>query len=103
MVKVYAISLTVGVIGLLVVILGGALAENLGRRESDPGRMIGRTGRAVIGGLVGFGMAGMSAEFSSLDFGWQIALLLAIVGAVAGALWAWFASKGEAGSDAGPV
>lgn len=103
MVKFYSIALALGVIGLLVVILGGAFAENLGREERDPGRRMGGGGRAVIGGLVGFGMAGLSAEFSTLDLSWQTALLVAIVGSVAGALWAWYASRRESGSDAGPV
>jgi hypothetical protein len=48
-------------------------------------------------------MAGLSAEFSTLDLTWQVALLIAVVGAAAGALWAWYASRNESGSDAGPV
>ena len=103
MVKFYSIALALGVIGLIVVILGGAMAENVNREESDPGRRIGSGGRAAIGALVGFGMAGLSAEFSTLDLSWQIALLIAVVGAAAGALWAWYASRHESGSDAGPV
>ncbi len=103
MVKVYSIALALGVIGLIVVILGGAFAENVDREEKDPGRRIGSGGRAAIGALVGFGMAGLSAEFSTLDFTWQVALLIAVVGAAAGALWAWYASRHQSGSDAGPV
>ena len=103
MVKVYSIALALGVIGLIVVILGGAFAENVDREEKDPGRRIGSEGRAAIGALVGFGMAGLSAEFSTLDFTWQVALLIAVVGAAAGALWAWYASRQQSGSDAGPV
>jgi glucose uptake protein GlcU len=103
MVKFYSIALALGVIGLVVVILGGAFAENVDREERDPGRQIGRGGRAAIGALVGFGMAGLSAEFSTLDLTWQIALLVAAVGAVAGAFWAWYASRDQSGSDAGPV
>jgi len=102
MVKVYSVALAIGVVGLIVVILGGAFAENLGRTERDPGRTIGGAGRAAIGGLVGFGMAGLSAEFSSFDLSWPMALLVAVVGAGAGAVWAWYASKGS-GSDADPV
>jgi hypothetical protein len=103
MVKVYSISLALGVIGLLVVIIGGAFAESMGRPERDPGRLVGGPGRAVIGAVVGFGMAGLSAEFSIFDLSWQIALLVAIVGAGAGAVWSWYASSRESGSDAGPV
>lgn len=103
MVKFYSIALALGVIGLIVVILGGAFAENVDREEKDPGRRIGSGGRAAIGALIGFGMAGLSAEFSTLDLSWQVALLIAVVGAAAGALWAWYASRHESGSDAGPV
>jgi hypothetical protein len=104
MVKVYSISLAVGLIGLVIVIVGGALAENLGRTGSDPGRVIGVVGRTVIGALVGFGMAGLSAELSTLDLGWQTALVVAAIGGVAGAFWARYASRGgESESDAGPV
>ncbi len=90
MVKVYAVALVIGVVGLLVIILGGSLVENLGRQGADPGKKLGRPGRAVIGGLVGFGMAGMSAEFSSLGLGWSSSFLLALVGAAAGAIWAFY-------------
>jgi hypothetical protein len=90
MVKVYAIALVVGVIGLLVVILGGSLAENLAREGVDPGRKLGKPGRAVIGGLVGFGMAGISAEFAPLDLQWPSAFVLALVGAAAGAIWGFY-------------
>jgi hypothetical protein len=103
MVKLYAIALVAGVIGLVVVILGGAFAENLGREEKDPGRIIGVAGRSVIGGLVGFGMAGLSAEISTFDLAWPAALLVALLGAVAGAWWARYASARSSGSDAGPV
>lgn len=103
MVKVYAICLALGVIGLLVVVLGGAFAENVGRPERDPGRRIGVVGRSLIGGLLGFGMAGMSVEFSVWDLSWQTALLVAIAGGGAGAVWAGYASTRDSGSDAGPV
>lgn len=93
MVKVYAIALVIGVVGLLVVILGGSLAENLGRQTADPGKKLGRPGRAVIGGLVGFGMAGMSAEFSPLGLGWSTSFLLSLVGAAAGAIWAFYGAR----------
>ena len=93
MVKVYSISLAIGVLGLLVVILGGAFAENLGRPEKDPGDKIGLGGRMAIGALVGFGMAGLSAEFAPLDFTWQVALLLGVLGGVGAALWVGYASR----------
>ncbi len=91
MVKVYAVSLVVGIIGLLVVILGGAFAENVGHPERDPGERIGMWGKATVGALVGFGMGGMSAEFSPLDFSWPVSLLLAVVAAVVSVLWVRYA------------
>lgn len=103
MVKFYSIALALGVLGLLVVILGGTFAGNVDRPERDPGKLMGGAGRALIGALVGFGMAGLSAEFSTFDLTWQMALLVAIVGAGAGAGWAWYAVSRESGSDAGPV
>lgn len=103
MVKVYGVSLALGVVGLLAVILGGTLAENLNRPEADPGRRMGARGRTAIGALVGFGMAGLSAEFSVWDLTWQLALLVAVVGSLAGGFWAWYASSRDSGSDAGPV
>ena len=92
MIKVYAVSLVLGVLGLLIVILGGAFAENIKRDDLDPGARIGITGRMIVGGLAGFGMAGMSAEFAPLGFTWQVSLLLAVVGAVASALWVRYSS-----------
>lgn len=91
MVKVYAITLALGLLGLLVVIFGGTLAENLGRPDRDPGERIGFTGKMVIGGMVGFGMGGMSAEFSPLDLGWQVSLVLAVAAAVLSVFWVRFA------------
>lgn len=87
MVTVYSISLVVGLVGLLWVILGGSLAENLDRAERDPGERLGVSGRSVVGAVSGFGMGGLAAEFSPLDFGWPIALALAIIGAVVGVVW----------------
>lgn len=97
MVAVYSISLVVGLVGLLWVILGGSLAENLDRPESDPGERLGVSGRSVVGAISGFGMGGLAAEFSPLDFGWPIALVLALVGAVVGVVWVRHAA-GQAGS-----
>lgn len=91
MVKVYAIALTVGIVGLLVFIYGGALAENLGRPERDPGERLGLTGKMTAGALVGFGMGGMSAEFSPLDFSWQVSLLLALLAAIVSVVWVRYA------------
>jgi hypothetical protein len=43
----------------------------------------------VVAGLVGFGMAGMSAEFSPRDLSWPVCLVLAILGAAAAA---WYST-----------
>lgn len=93
MVKVYAIALALGVVGLLVFILGGAFAENVGREERDPGRVLGLGGKMAVGALVGFGMGGMSAEFSPLDLSWPVALGIAVVAAVVAAVWVRFAVR----------
>ena len=87
MVKVYAVTLVAGIVGLLVMILGGALAENLGRDGRDPGVRFGLAGKTAVGAAVGFGMGGMSAEFSPLDLSWQIALVIALVAAALSMVW----------------
>jgi hypothetical protein len=87
MVKVYATTLALGILGLLIIILGGALAENVGSPERDPGALIGLNGKSIVGAMVGFGMAGMSAEFSPLDLTWQVSLLLASLAAGASVVW----------------
>ncbi|MEE9177302.1 MAG: hypothetical protein V3U46_02615 [Acidimicrobiia bacterium] len=92
MVKVYAVVLVVGIVGLLVLIMGGAFAENVGHPERDPGELMGVRGKAAIGALVGFGMGGMSAEFSPLDFTWQLSLLLAVIAAVLSVVWVRYAA-----------
>ena len=91
MVKVYAISLVIGIIGLVVVIMGGAFAENVGHPERDPGEMMGVRGKAAVGALVGFGMGGMSAEFSPLDFAWPVSLILAVIAAGLSVVWVHYA------------
>jgi hypothetical protein len=93
MVKVYAVILVLGLVAMVVVVIGGALAENMGRPERDPGHRIGHTGRTAVGAALGMGMAGMSAEFSTWDLSWPMSLLLAIAGGVAGGAWAWYSSR----------
>lgn len=93
MIKVYAVILVIGVIGLLFAIFGGALADNLNRPELDPGRRLGPSGKMLVGSLVGFGMGGLSAEFSPLDLSWPIALAVAVVAAALSAYWVRFAMR----------
>lgn len=92
MVKVYAIVLAMGVIGLIVLILGGALAENLGRPGFDPVERLGPRARTIVAAALGFGMGGMSAELAPIDMSWPLAFLLAIVAAVASGGWARYAA-----------
>ncbi|MFZ0627441.1 MAG: hypothetical protein WA726_06425 [Acidimicrobiia bacterium] len=106
MIKVYAISVVLGVLALVVVIFGGAIAANVGRAGREPGAAIGLLGRIVVGCVLGFGMGGLSAEFSTMDLSWASSLVFALLGAALGGLWAWWATRdgsGEQGSDAGPV
>jgi hypothetical protein len=95
MVKVYAIALTLGIVGLLVLILGGAFAENVGRPERDPGVRFGQAGKVTVGALIGFGMGGMSAEFSPLDLSWQVSLVIAAAAALLSVFWVRYAIRTE--------
>jgi len=92
MIKVYAMSLAVGVAGLVVFILGGAFAENVGRPELAPGERWGLKGKTAVGAATAFGMGGMSAEFSPFDFEWPVSLLLALAAAALAAYWVRYAS-----------
>lgn len=87
MVKVYAVLLVIGAAGLIGWVLFSAHAENENKPGLDPDRRFGATGRRVVGGLVGFGMAGMSAEFSPRNLSWQVALGLALLGGGAAVWW----------------
>ena len=88
MVKVYAIALSLGVILLIAWIFSVYLAGNVEAWSGiSPEERYGRRGRQVVAGLVGFGMAGMSAEFSPRDLSWPICLVLALLGA---ATAAWY-------------
>lgn len=88
MVKVYAVVLVLGVVALLAWIVARALAVNVDRPGIDPEERFGTSGRRVVAAMVGFGMGGMSAEFSPLDLTWPVALLLALM---AGSGLAWYA------------
>lgn len=83
MVKVYAIALVVGVVGLVAAVISGGLAskDRLGLRT-----------KMVVGAVVAFGMAGMSAEFAPVDLSWPVALVVAAVAGVAGAFWVRYAT-----------
>ncbi|HET8738255.1 MAG TPA: hypothetical protein VFO17_00820 [Acidimicrobiia bacterium] len=95
MVKVYAVALVLGVIGLLVLLLGGALAENMGRPERDPNRFLGGNIKFWVGALIGLGMGGMSAEFSPLDLSWPVCLVIALAAASLSVVWVRYAARSE--------
>ena len=81
MVRVYAVILAVGVVLLIGWIFAAYLGGNVPSwKRFDPEERFGIPGRRVVAGLVGFGLAGMSAEFSPLDLSWPVALVLAIAG-----------------------
>lgn len=102
MVKVYAVVLIVGVVVLFAWIIARAFAVNIERPSIDPEERFGRMGRRVVAGLVGFGMAGMSAEFSPRDIPWPWALVLALLGAGAAVWYAGWVDRDDAGGDAEP-
>ncbi|MGI8518119.1 MAG: hypothetical protein ACR2ME_07255 [Acidimicrobiia bacterium] len=83
MVKVYAVALIVGLSALIAWIFATYVGNE--RPQMDPDRRFGRSGRRLVAGLVAFGIAGLSAEFSPRDLTWPVALLLALLGAVAAA------------------
>lgn len=93
MVKVYAVVLVVGIVALLGWIMARAFAVNIDRPSLDPEARFGIPGRRVVAALVGFGMAGMSAEFSPRDLTWPVALVLAVAGAAAAAWYAGWVDR----------
>ena len=92
MIKVYAVSLVLGVLGLLISIFGAALAESFRRPAIDPSAKLGRGWRLAVGALAGFGMGGMSAEFSPLGLGTGISFAIALGAALVGTLWVAYAA-----------
>lgn len=96
MVKVYAVILAVGLVALVGWIFARSFATGTDRPGLDPEIRFGVAGRRVVAAAVGFGMGGMSAEFSPRDLSWPVALLAAVVGAGA-AFWYAGRSFGEDG------
>ena len=84
MVKVYAVVLALGVVLLIAWIFASYVGVSVPAwKRFDPEENIGKPGRRVVAGMVGFGLAGMSAEFSPLDLPWPVALILAVLDAAA--------------------
>lgn len=97
MITVYAVSLVVGFVGLLVAIFGAAMAENFGRPGLDPFQRLGLGARLVVGAIAGFGMGGMAAEFSPIGFSTGVSLGIAAAAAALSVLWVRY-SSGRDGS-----
>ncbi len=97
MIKVYAVVLVLGFVALVGWIGTTVLAGNLGREGLAPDNRFGVGGRRAVAGAVGFGMAGMSAEYSPLDLAWPVGLALALVAALGAG---WYAGRvGVGGED----
>ncbi|MGD2102358.1 MAG: hypothetical protein PVG83_08960 [Acidimicrobiia bacterium] len=91
MIKVYAVVLAVGMVGLVILLMGGVLADNVGRPDLDPDRRLGSWAAPAVGAAVGFGMGGMSAEFAPIDIPWQVALVIALAAAGLSVVWVRYA------------
>lgn len=96
MTAVYAVALLAGVVALLAWVIARGLAVNVDRPRIDPEERLGAAGRRVVAAVVGFGMAGMSAEFAPLDLSAPVVLVLAVLG---GAAAAWYAGWRAAGAE----
>lgn len=80
MTAVYAVALIVGILATIAWVASVAVAESVpGWKHVDPDHRFGARGRMLVGGLSGFGLAGMSASFA----GWPS--VAAFAGAIAGA------------------
>ena len=70
MTGLYAVTLVAGFVALLAWVAMSVVAANVdGWDRYDPDRRVGPWGRRVVAGLVGFGMAGLSATYA----GWPTA------------------------------
>lgn len=100
-IKVYAIVLAAGVVFLIAWIFATYLGGNVAEwKRFDPEERLGKPGRRVIAGLVGFGLAGMSAEFSPFDLSWPAGLALAVAGAAAMTFYASWVDRARSGVPA---
>jgi hypothetical protein len=85
---VYAVVLVIGILALIAWIVAHSWADSVDRPERDPEHRFGMTGRRVVAAMVGFGMAGMSAEYAAREITAPFVVLLAVLGAIAAAWWA---------------
>ncbi len=91
MTTVFAVALVIGILALIGWMVAHSLATSQDRPDRDPEERFGVAGRRVVAGLVGFGMAGMSADFAALDLSAPVVAGLAVLGAAVAAWWAGFA------------
>ena len=81
---VFAFALGFGFVALLGWIAATAVAESVdGWEKVDPDARFGLTGRRVVAGVLGFGMAGLSAAYAGQPM--ALATLAAVAGAILGA------------------
>lgn len=98
MVAVYAIVLSLGVVGLLLWVGARSLAVNVPAWAGvDPEGRLGLRGRRLIAAMVGFGLGGMSAEFSPRDLSWPLALALALAAAAVAAWYSGWVDRADGG------
>jgi hypothetical protein len=94
---VYSVAALAGFVALVAwMMLTAGVTEG---SRWDPESRLGRPGRRVIAGTLGFGLAGLSAEFSPRSIPWPAALALAVVGAVAMVLITDRLAAVDAGKD----
>ena len=76
---VYGIALVVGFVALIVLVIGTFLPNGFGRRMAV---------RRIVGGLIAFGMGGLSASYA----GWPLLGSLG-AGVLATVVVAWYVGK----------
>lgn len=88
MIPVYAVCVVVGFIAVVAwVTLGLTAVAVEGKENLDPEMRFGATGRYVVGGVLGFGLGGISASYG----GWPSGAAFAAAGG--GALLAVLAAR----------
>lgn len=87
MTALFGIPLLLGLLLMIVWIAATAVAGTVeGWENVDPEHRYGRTGRFVLAGVIGFGMAGISTLYAGAPH------LLAVVGGIAGGIGLVFVS-----------
>lgn len=92
MIVVYSVALGLGLAVLVGWILFGGFADGR-KKDSRPRSLDNQSVKMVIGGVLGFGMGGIAAEFAPIEFAWPVVLLFASGAAVASVLWVRYATK----------